>query len=227
MLASVVIRARNEAEWLGRCLYAVVNQSLPEFEIVVVDNDSTDQTVAVAESFHARIVSVRRDRFTFGRALNEGIRESRGRYIAVLSGHCIPRDDLWLASLLASFQDPEVAGVYGRQEPLPDTSDIDKRDLWTTFGIERRVQRKDYFFHNANSMIRRRVWERHPFNEELNSLEDRVWAREVLADGQYVVVYEPQASVYHHHGIHQGRDEKRAARVTRVIEMQLNAGHGR
>jgi hypothetical protein len=71
-------------------------------------------------------------------------------------------------------------------------------------------------------MIRRSVWARHPFNEELNGLEDRMWAKQVVAEGQ-VIVYEPLASVFHHHGIHQGRDEKRAERVVRVIEMKLNS----
>jgi len=224
MLVSVVIRTKNEAHWVGRCLFAVANQSLADFEIILVDNESTDRTLEIARSFDVKVVSVPTQDFSHGRALNLGIGAASGRYVAILSGHCIPRDNYWLAKLLANFQDPAVAGVYGRQEPLPDTNDFDKRDLWTTFGIERRAQHKDYFFHNANSMIRRTVWEKHPFDEALKGLEDRMWAKEVLAEG-YVIVYEPSASAYHYHGIHQGRDEKRAERVVKVIEMKLNASH--
>jgi glycosyltransferase involved in cell wall biosynthesis len=219
MLVSVIVRARNEAEWLGRCLFAIAHQSLGGVETILVDNESTDGTLDIAESYGARIVQLPPEKFSYGRALNTGIAASTGRYVALVSAHCVPRDNYWLASLLGNFQDPLVAGVYGRQEPMPDSSDIDKRDLWTTFGIERRVQRKDYFFHNANSMVRRSVWQRHPFDEELTGVEDRYWAKEVLANG-YSVVYEPHASVYHHHGIHQGRDERRAQRVVRVIEMK-------
>lgn len=219
MLVSVIIRTRNEAVWIARCLYAVTHQSLDDIETIVVDNDSNDGTAAIARSFGVRLVHIPAATFSFGRALNAGIEAAAGRYIAILSGHCIPRDNYWLPNLLSNFQDPAVAGVYGRQEPMPDSSDLDKRDLWTTFGIERRVQQRDYFFHNANSMIRRSIWERHRFDEELNGLEDRYWAKQVLANG-YVVVYDPEASVYHHHGIHQGRDEHRAQRVVRVIEMK-------
>jgi hypothetical protein len=110
-----------------------------------------------------------------------------------------------------------VAAVYGRQEPLPDSDDFDKRDLWTTFGVERRLQRQDYFFHNANSMIRRSIWQRIPFDEGLNGVEDRDWAKKVLALG-HEIVYEPLASVAHHHGIHQGRNVERCRRVVKVIE---------
>jgi hypothetical protein len=114
---------------------------------------------------------------------------------------------------------PFTAAVYGKQEPLPDSSDFDKRDLWTTFGAERRVQRgQDYFFHNANSLIRRSLWERMPFDEEINGVEDRAWAKQVLAEG-YQIIYAPLASVHHYHGIHQGRNEARAKRVAKVIEL--------
>ena len=122
--------------------------------------------------------------------------------------------------MLSNFQDPQVAGVYGRQQPLPDSNDFDKRDLWTTFGLERRIQQKDYFFHNANSMIKKSAWTEVRFHDESDGVEDRIWAKDIINRG-YVVVYDPEASVYHHHGIHQGRDEKRAARVVKVIEMTL------
>jgi len=76
--------------------------------------------------------------------------------VAILSGHCIPANERWLLRFSANFSKPSIAGVYGRQEPLPDSTAFDKRDLWTTFGRDRRTQRHDHFFHNANSMIRAR-----------------------------------------------------------------------
>jgi rhamnosyltransferase len=218
-MISVVVRTKNEERWIGSCLRALELQDWDEddFEIIVVDNESTDATVDIAKGFRCRIVTISDEAFTFGRAINVGIREARGGFIAILSGHCIPINDKWMEHLALPFTDPAVAGVYGRQEPLPDTSDFDRRDLWTTFGIERRVQTKDYLFHNANCMIRRATWDTLPFDEEIPGVEDRHWARHVLEWG-YVIVYEPNASVYHYHGIHQGRDEQRAARVARVIE---------
>lgn len=221
---AVVIRAKNEAPWLRRALAAVINQQRPPKEIVVVDNDSTDETMALAAQF-ARLWDVRlqaiADReFSFGRALNRGIAATSAPWLVSLSAHCVPLHDRWLEALLVRpCERPFVAGVYGRQEPLPDTSDFDKRDLWTTFGPEPRDQRgQDYLFHNANSLIRRAVWERIPFDESLSGVEDRDWAKKVLADG-YHLIYTPLASVHHYHGIHQGRNEARAKRVVKVIEL--------
>ena len=104
-----------------------------------------------------------------------------------------------------------------------DTRADDKRDLWTTFGIERRTQKKDFFFHNANSMIRRSIWEELPFDEEISGVEDREWARQVISRG-YQVVYEPAGSVHHFHGIHHGRNLERSTRVPKVIELINHRG---
>ena len=223
-MISVVIRAKNEASWLRRCLTALSLQSVRPEEVVIVDNQSWDSTQSVAKESGCQVINIDDAEFTHGRALNRGISTCSGDLVALLSAHCIPVNDRWLERLVANFADPVVAGVYGRQEPLPDSHDFDKRDLWTTFGVERRIQRRDPFFHNANATIRRSVWEKHPFNEALFGLEDRVWAQEVLA-AKHVIVYEPAASVYHYHGIHQGRDERRAQRVVRVIELMQQNGY--
>jgi glycosyltransferase involved in cell wall biosynthesis len=215
---SVIVRTKNEGRWLDRCLTALALQDLDDHEVVVVDNDSTDDTRRIARRHGARVVGISDRAFRYGRAINWGIARARGDLVAILSGHCIPANDRWLSTLAAAFDDPRVAGVYGRQLPLPDSHAFDKRDLWTTFGIERRTQRSDYFFHNANSMIRRDVWEDEPFDESIGGVEDRDWARKVLGRGRHIV-YEPLAAVYHHHGIHQARDPERAERVVRVIQV--------
>lgn len=215
---SVVIRTRNEIAWIAQCITAVKLQRADRTEIVVVDNGSTDGTPELVRKLGCKVVDISPTQFTFGRALNWGIAASSEEYIGILSGHCIPSNEMWLCRLRSCFEVEGVVGAYGAQEPLPDSHDFDKRDLWTTFPIERRFQKKDFFFHNANSMILRSVWDQYPFDEELEGLEDRAWAKKVIASGA-TIAYEPQARVYHHHGIHQGRDEMRAERVVRVIEL--------
>ncbi|MFA6030779.1 MAG: glycosyltransferase family 2 protein [Elusimicrobiota bacterium] len=214
-LVSVVIRAKNEERWVGRCLRMVFRQDFKDFEVVFVDNESTDHTLAIASKFPVKTVSL--SEFLPGKAINAGIRASRGEFIACLSAHCIPHDKHWLSRLHANFADPAIAGVYGRQLPMSYSSDLDKRDLINTFGLDHRIQVKDSFFHNANSMFRRSVWERIPFDEAATNIEDRIWGKAVVAAGLRLA-YEPEAAVYHHHGIHQGGDEERARNVVRILE---------
>jgi rhamnosyltransferase len=112
---------------------------------------------------------------------------------------------------------PDAAGVYGKQEPLPFSSDLDKRDLFFTFRPERKVQAKDAFFDNANSIIKREIWEKFPFDEEALHIENLIWGKEIIERG-YKIIYSPDASVYHYHGIHHGGDLKRAKEVVEILE---------
>ena len=214
-LVSIIIRTRNEERWITPCLRAVFNQTYRNVEVVLVDNGSTDRTVKRACEFAARVVRI--DQFLPGKAINDGIRAARGEILVCLSGHCVPVNEHWLANLVRELADPAVAGVYGRQEPLSYSSDFDKRDLITVFGLDRKVQVRDSFFHNANSAFRRDVWDRHPFDEEVTNIEDRVWGQQVIAAG-FKIVYEPDARVYHWHGIHQDLNSDRARSVVRILE---------
>lgn len=213
---SIIIRTKDEERWIGQCLQAVFSQERKDFEVIIVDNESGDKTIEKAKQFKIDKV-ITCTEYLPGKALNMGIRESKGEYIICLSGHCIPVDSRWIDNLLDNFKESDVAGVYGRQEPMEFTSTTDKRDLALVFGLDRKVQLKDSFFHNANSMIRRSVWTKAPFDESVTNIEDRVWAKQVLGMG-YKIIYEPKASVYHHHGIHQNGNVKRCANVVRILE---------
>jgi GT2 family glycosyltransferase len=213
---SIIVRTKNEERWIGHCLAMLYQQDFTDFEVVLVDNASTDHTVQVARRFPvAKVIAI--DNFLPGRALNDGIRASSGKFLVCLSAHCIPKSADWLSCLRRNFDDERVAGVYGRQLPLSFTDALDKRDLLIVFGQDRRVQTKDYFFHNANSMVRRAVWEQFPFDEEVTNIEDRVWGKVVTQAG-YQLVYDPDAAVYHHHGLHQGNAPRRAKGVVSIIE---------
>jgi glycosyltransferase involved in cell wall biosynthesis len=219
-MVSIIIRAKNEERWITSCLQAVFSQDYKDLEVIIVDNKSTDKTIEKAKNFDVKIISI--DEYYPGKALNTGIRASKGDHIVCLSAHCIPVNSRWLSNLLENLKDETIAAVYGRQEPMSFSSDFDKRDLMIVFGLDKRIQVKDSFFHNANSLIRRDVWEKTPFDEKITNIEDRVWAEEILKKG-YKIAYEPGASVYHYHGIHQDGNPERCTNVVRILEnLQVN-----
>ena len=214
-MVSIIIRTKNEERWIPSCLRAVFDQSYTNFEVILVDNESEDKTVKRAKEFPVKVISI--SEFFPGNAINIGIEASFGEYIVCLSGHCIPTNSEWLGKLVEDLADPEVAGVYGRQEPLSFTSDLDKRDLLTVFGLDRVVQYKDSFFHNANSSFRRSMWLEYPFDNFVTNIEDRVWGQQVISAG-FKIIYEPEASVLHWHGIHQDLNPNRAKNIVRILE---------
>ena len=214
-LVSIIIRTKNEERWISSCLRSVFRQSYKNIEVIIVDNKSTDHTIERSKSFAVKIISI--DKFSPGKAINDGIRASSGDYIVCLSAHCIPVNEFWLENLIQDIEDQKIAGIYGRQEPLSFSSDIDKRDLLTVFRLDKKIQVKDSFFHNANSAFRKDIWQKFPFNENISNIEDRVWGEQVISEGLRII-YEPQASVYHWHGIHQDLNPDRAKNVVRILE---------
>lgn len=214
---SIIIRTKNEEKWIKHCLTMIFAQSYKDFEVVIVDNLSDDNTLNIVKRFPVRkIVSI--DDFKPGKAINEGVGVSTGKFIVCLSAHCIPKNKDWLQILKQNFvKNTKLAGVYGRQLPVSFTGNVDKRDLLIVFGKDKRVQKKDYFFHNANSMIRKDIWEKYKFDENVSNIEDRVWGKKIIESG-HQIIYEPDAPVYHHHGLHQGNATQRAKGVVSVIE---------
>ena len=89
--------------------------------------------------------------------------------------------------------------VYGRQIGNDQSRLGEFVDLQRTFGMKYKIlEAPDYFANNANSAIRRDLWERHPFDEGLPGLEDIEWVKFFMEKG-FRVVYEPQACIFHVH----------------------------
>jgi glycosyltransferase involved in cell wall biosynthesis len=97
-LFSVVIPAYNRGPALAETLRSALDQTFADFEILVVDDGSTDDTAAVAESFAPAVRVLRKANGGVGSARNLGIAEAKGEYIAFLDA-----DDLWFPWTLATY----------------------------------------------------------------------------------------------------------------------------
>jgi rhamnosyltransferase len=201
---SVLIRTRNEAASIARTLDLVALQTPVRPEIVVVDSGSTDGTLEIVERrAEVRLLTIPRERFSYGRSLNIGFAAARGSLVVPLSAHAYPRDEHWLARLIRPFEDPRVAGVYGRQLPHLTAWPFVRGDYLRCFGDRPRVQTRpdridDCFFSSANAAVRRSAWNAAAFDEDLPYAEDQLWAKTMLKLG-YIIRYEPDAAVYHSH----------------------------
>jgi len=96
-LVSVVIPTYNHAHYLGRALESVINQSYKNFEIIVIDNNSTDNTKKIIESFENQKIKVIliNNNGIIAASRNIGIKEANGEWIAFLDS-----DDWWMNNKL-------------------------------------------------------------------------------------------------------------------------------
>ena len=201
-LVNIVVRTFNEEDWIRSCLTTIFAQDYQNIVVTVVDSGSTDATISIVKEFPSVSV-VEIENFLPGKAINIGIEAQPSRYAMILSAHCLIKNVDCISNYVSYLErNPNVAGAYGRQLPLKHTHHDDARDLILTFGSELRLQKKDSFFHNANSMLRVSVVDEIPIDNTVKHIEDRLWADHVIQAG-YHIAYLPDAEVYHYHGLHQ------------------------
>ncbi|MGD8653874.1 MAG: alcohol dehydrogenase catalytic domain-containing protein [Desulfobacterales bacterium] len=196
---SIIIRTFNEEKYVPALLEALTLQSLCDFETIVVDSGSLDRTPEIATQKADHLLRIQSHDFTFGHSLNVGIHNASGKYIVIVSAHTLPVDSEWLAQLVKPLYDDQNAMVYGRQLGGETSKFSESQDMRRTFGSKRTILKPPNFFaNNANSAIRKDLWQQHPFDESLPGLEDIEWAKYWMEQG-YRVVYEPEAAIYHIH----------------------------
>lgn len=212
MKYDVVIRCRNEIEWLPRVINSIYAQSVHPSSIIIVDNGSDDGSREYAKEKGCNVVKYDKNEFNYSYALNLGIQKTKENEVLILSAHCELVTNDSVENMIRVRNSFKAAGVYGRQIPTLNSNPIDTRDLLTVFGRERIIFESYPFFHNAFSLIERSSWEACKFDENHNGIEDRVWARKQSVIGRKIV-YEPNSIVFHEHGLNQGASIDRAIRV--------------
>lgn len=208
---SIIILTKNAGNRFEELMNAIYNQNFDgNFEIVVVDSGSTDNTLEIAEKYNARIFKIKPNEFHHSRTRNFGAEKSYGKVLVYLTQDALPLDNNWLSNLLTPLNDRDVAVVYGRQIAYPNAKPMDKFFYSYFYPNCRKVLTKDdtkdlkkfyldnVFISNVCSAIRRRVWEKIRFNDKVFMSEDKDFALRVLRAG-YKIIYEPKAAVYHSH----------------------------
>lgn len=219
MNTSIIIRTKNENRWLDWLLDIISDQKKINYEIIIVNNGNRRDLKTTLNNFkNLDINVVHIKKYLPGYALNKGIEKSKYNLITMISSHCIPTNENWLYNLnFPVYKNKNCFACYGRQEPLSFTPSQDKRDLAITFGIESKKQFKDPFFHNANSVINKRYWNKIKFDSTISNIEDRIWAATIQKKFKKYIFYQPKASVYHWHGIHHTNDIERLESTVNIL----------
>lgn len=195
---ALIVRSFNEEAHIGRLLTGVTHQTRQPDEIIVVDSGSTDATTTIASAFGATIVHIEPHEFSFGRALNYGIRAASAEIVMFASAHVYPTHTTWIERLVEPFADDEVGLSYGRQVAPKGAAFSEGRVLEHWFPATSISRQRDPFCNNANAAVRRSLWEQNEYDEQLTGLEDLAWATWLLSEGG-VLSYRANAPVIHVH----------------------------
>ena len=148
MDVSVVIPCYNSERTIEGCLGALLNQNYRNYEIIVVDDGSTDKTSEIVKKFISkRVKYVYQHNQGPAAARNHGWKEARGRYILFTDSDCFPRKN-WITEMIKPFKDKRVGAVGGTYETL----NKDKRIAeWVGLEIEYRHNQMPRFIDFAGS----------------------------------------------------------------------------
>ena len=196
---SLIIRSFNEDKHVGRLFEGIRMQTLfPEIEVILVDSGSTDDTVKIALQNQVKVVSIRPEEFSFGRALNKGCEVAQGKYLVFASAHVYPVYTDWIEKMVQPFEDKTVALTYGRQIGNEVTKYSESQIFRKWFPEESNYKQDHPFCNNANAAIRRELWVDQPYDETLTGLEDLDWAIKAQNKG-FHIAYESNAPIVHVH----------------------------
>ncbi len=211
-LVSVVITCYNYGPYLRSCLESVLSQTYDYYEIVVVDDGSTDCTEEIMSGYlaHPRITFIRQENRGQAVAKNVGISQARGDFVAFLDA-----DDLWCAEKLGKqilcFDKREVGVVYCRSKFMDESGgeldyEVTGPYLQPRRGMVTRWLFYDNFVPFSSSVVRKECFDKlGAFDETLKmGIDWDLWLRISTA---YQFDYVDERLIYYRVG-HQGQMSK-------------------
>ncbi|TGV04421.1 glycosyltransferase [Flavivirga rizhaonensis] len=174
-MISVVIRSKNQASALAFSLKNLTERYINDIdEIIVLDNLSKDNSEAVTKQYGARFVSIKN--FSFGGSANICASEAKNNIIVIFSAHSFAVSHDFFRLIKKKFQEnSNLAGLRCLHasndyrnfiNKIPATIDPNKSGL---------------IF--SGSAFSKKVWEKHPFKEDVPTFEDKEWTKRVLNAG--------------------------------------------
>jgi lipopolysaccharide/colanic/teichoic acid biosynthesis glycosyltransferase/GT2 family glycosyltransferase len=209
--ASVIVPAHNAAQTIEECIEALLKQSVPQkrYEIIVVDDGSSDDTATLARSYGVRVLT--QPHRGPGAARNVGAGQATGEILLFTDADCAPTRT-WIEEMTRPFADPEVVGVKGtyltrQRELVARFVQIEYEDKYDRMARQERIDfvdtysagyRRDVFLANGG------------FDTTFPtaSVEDQELSFRLARKG-YKMVFAPQARVYHYHDVSLGEYVRR------------------
>ena len=205
---SVIIRTYNEEKRINEVLDLISKQTYKNNEIIIVDSESTDNTLEICKKYDTKIITINKKSFNYSYASNIGAESASGEILCYLSGHSIPVDINYLEKINEIFQNKNVGGCYGDVIALDDGSWVEK--FFHYLGYIKNINKsKENIYETeihpgilscSNASFRKSIWEKNKFKEELGKGgEDVELAYRIIKAG-YVVAKVPSLLVKHSHG---------------------------
>ena len=201
---SIIISVYNAMSTLSLCLEAIGNLDYPKdrFEVIVVDNGSTDGSDEVAMRFGAKVIYETTIKSSYA-ARNKGIKEAKGELLAFTDSDCIVTPG-WLKHLVKEWDDKSIGCFAGEIEAYQPSTLIEKYSDRAQILKQKWTLNNSYlpYTQTANSAYRKEVFDQIGlFIPEMISGGDAELAWRMQKKLGMKIKFIPEALVYHRHRV--------------------------
>lgn len=217
MKISIIIPTYNAEGYLPSLLEKIKNQSIKEYELIIIDSSSNDNTVEIAKKFTDNMIVIPQNEFDHGGTRAKASQIAKGEIVVFLTQDALPYDDSTIENIIkvftketpeGRFEDEKVGAAYGRQLSYEDTNLFGKHlrefnypntTITRTKGDIKKYGIKTAQLSNSFTAYRKSVlMETGNFKDGLILGEDVYTGAKMILAG-YKLVYTNEAKVYHSH----------------------------
>ncbi len=217
VLVSIIIPTYNAEMYFPKLLKALTHQTI-NFELIIIDSSSNDQTVSIAQQYTENVIVIPQNEFDHGGTRTKAAQIAKGDILVYLTQDALPFDENTIQNIIKVFEDEKIGAAYGRQLSYEDTSIFgkhlrefnytenayirDKTDI-KDFGLKTAFL-SDSFAAYRKSTLASIGW----FKDGLILGEDTYAGAKIILAG-HKLAYVSNAQVYHSHSYSVWQEFKR------------------
>ena len=206
MKISIIIRTYNEIKHIEDVLKSIIKQTYKNYEIIVVDSESTDGTLDVVEKYTSKIIKIKKQEFNYSFSSNIGCKNATGEILLFLSGHSVICGKKYLAKLVKYYKKYDLSGCYGDLVPFFNGGLLEKifyyggyyKNIFTPRKIEKEIH--PGILSCSNASILKKIFDDHQFVIELgDGAEDVEMAKYILSKNGRIMFFRNLLVRHSHH----------------------------
>ena len=218
MTISIIIPTYNAQNYLKKLLDEIKIQSLSDYELIIIDSSSKDNTVSIAKKYTNNIIVIPQNEFDHGGTRAKAAQLAKGEILVFLTQDALPYDAYTIENIVKVFENEKIGAAYGRQLSYDDTNLFGKHLRQFNYGEQSYIRSKkdiekyglktaflsDSFAAYKKSALESIGW----FKDGLILGEDTYAGAKLILSG-YSLAYVAEAKVYHSHSYTVGEEFKR------------------
>jgi len=207
-MITIIIPTYNAKGYLPNLLDSLKTQSIKNYELIIIDSSSNDNTVEIAKKFTDNITVIPQNKFDHGGTRAKAGKIAKGEILVYLTQDALPFDNKTIENIIKVFDNQNIGAAYGRQLSYEDTNLFGKHLRKFNYNNKSYIRNKDNiqqfglktaFLSDSFAAYRRTTLESIDwFKDGLILGEDTYAGAKMILDG-YSLGYVSEAKVYHSH----------------------------